>query len=118
MVLFRVRLSERSKTRAAALIRLPVPKLPLVPPLPTCSVPPLTVILPEKSLLPLLARVRVPLPCLVRLPLPLRAPVPLNVYARLLLLTVTPAGERAVVRLTLPVEAESSNRAVIPSAYW
>ena len=57
MVFDTVRLSERLNTKAALLVTFPVPRFPDVPPMPSCSVPPLRLTLPEKSFTPLLRQV-------------------------------------------------------------
>ena len=79
MVFDNVKLPVRLKTSAALFARLPPPRLPFAPPLPTCNVPPPMLIAPVKSLPPVFAIVSVPPPCFARPLLPLIFPLPLNV---------------------------------------
>ena len=68
MTLAAVRASERLKTRAALLITSPDPREPVVPALPTRTVPEVMVVVPEYVLLPF--RLRMPWPSLTIEPVP------------------------------------------------
>jgi len=58
--------SLRSKTSVALLVTAPAPSVPVVPPLPTCKVPPAMVVVPAYELAPV--RMAIPSPVLRREP--------------------------------------------------
>ena len=69
MALATVRSFERLKVKAALLVTAPEPKVPVVPPEPTCKMPSLMVVVPVLVLLEV--RVSAPTPNLVKVPEPL-----------------------------------------------
>ncbi len=71
----------RSMISVASFVTAPAPKVPVVPPLPTLSVPALIVVVPAYPLSAV--RIVVPVPLWLRLPLPLMLPVTFKVPAPL-----------------------------------